>query len=69
MEQGTKQYNCQCCKGDDRMHNMSEWNRKYGDLISVRNELRKEPVYDGLAMLIVDVLIMLVEDKIKEMQE
>ena len=51
------------------MHSMSKWNRVYGDLISVKSELRQEPIRDLLAELIVDVLIMLVEDKIKEKSE
>ena len=48
------------------MHSMSEWNRVYGNLVMMDEMLHGA---DSLAKLVIKVLMMLVEDKIKEMQE
>lgn len=45
------------------MHSMSEWNRVYGNLVMMDEMLHGA---DSLAKLVVKVLMMLVEDKIKE---
>jgi len=48
------------------MHTRSEWLRVYGNLIMMDEMLHGA---DSLAKLVVKVLMMLVEDKIKEMAE
>ena len=48
------------------MHNMNEWCRVYGNLVMMDEMLHGA---DSLAKLVVKVLMMLVEDKIKEMAE
>lgn len=49
------------------MHSMSEWNRVYGRLVMMDDTLHGST--DSLAKLVVKVLMMLVEDKIKEKSE
>ena len=51
------------------MHSMSEWNRVYGNLVMMEDTLHEHGIVNSLHLLIVRVLMMLVEDKIKEMQE
>ena len=51
------------------MHNMSEWCRVYGNLVMMDDMLHEHSIVNSLHLLIVRVLMMLVEDKIKEMQE
>ena len=48
------------------MHTRSEWLRKHGSLIFMKDELRHQPITQMLALLVIDVLLMLVEDKINE---
>ena len=48
------------------MHTRSEWNRVYGRLVMMDDKLHGA---DSLAKLVVKVLMMLVEDKIKEVHE
>ena len=66
MAKGTRAYVGCYSKGDDRMHSMSEWNRVYGKLVMMDEMLHGA---DSLAKLVIKVLMMLVEDKIKEMAE
>lgn len=48
------------------MHSMSEWNRVYGNLVMMEDTLHEHVIVNSLHLLIVRVLMMLVEDKIKE---
>lgn len=48
------------------MHNRNEWIRAYGDLMRMHNVLHENSITDSLAVLVIRVLMMLVEDKIKE---
>ena len=69
MAKGTRAYAGCNGKGDDRMHSMSEWNRVYGNLVMMEDTLHEHGIVNSLHLLIVRVLMMLVEDKIKEMAE
>ena len=48
------------------MHNRNEWIRAYGDLMRIDAVLHENSIIDSLAVLVIRVLMMLVEDKIKE---
>ena len=69
MAKGTRAYVGCYCKGDDRMHTRSEWLRVHGNLVMMEDTLHEHGIVNSLHLLIVKVLMMLVEDKIKEMQE
>ena len=51
------------------MHTMNEWLRKHGNLTFMKEELLSQPIQNILILLVIDVLLMLVEDKIKEMSK
>ena len=66
MAKGTRAYAGCNGKGDERMHNRNEWIRTYGDLMRMDAVLHENSITDSLAVLVIRVLMMLVEDKIKE---
>ena len=51
------------------MHTRSEWLRVHGNLVMMEDMLHEHGIVNSLHLLIVRVLMMLVEDKIKEMAE
>lgn len=51
------------------IHNRREWIGVYGDLLRMDETLRKDSITTSLYTLILSVLIMLVEDKIKEREK
>ena len=51
------------------MHTRSEWLRVYGNLVMMEDTLHEHGIINSLHLLIVRALMMLVEDKIKEMAE
>ena len=51
------------------MHTRSEWNRVYGRLVKMDDTLHEHGIIDSFKVLVISVLMMLVEDKIKEMQK
>ena len=63
MAKGTRTYAGCCRKGDERMHTRSEWLTIYQNLRRSNGNHREFMYY------VFEALLMLVEDKIKEMQE
>ena len=51
------------------MHNRNEWIRTYGDLMRMDAVLHENSITDSLAVLVIRVLMMLVEDKIKDVMQ
>jgi len=51
------------------MHNRNEWIRTYGDLMRMHDVLHENSITDSLAVLVIRVLMMLVEDKIKDVMQ
>ena len=48
------------------MNNHSSWIKKYGDLLRLKDMLDRSSIRDSLAVTVIEILLMLVEDKIKE---
>jgi len=51
------------------MHSMSEWNRVYGNLVMMEDTLHEHGIIDSFKVLVIRVLMMLVEDKIKDVMQ
>ena len=51
------------------MHTRSEWLRVHGNLVMMEDTLHEHCIVNSLHLLVVRVLMMLVDDKIKEIQE
>ena len=48
------------------MHSRSEWMRTYGDLLQLRIMLLERGDYSGPLSILIPILLMIVEDKLKE---
>lgn len=51
------------------MHTRSEWLRVHGNLVMMEDTLHEHGIVNSLHLLVIKVLMMLVEDKIKEKSE
>lgn len=51
------------------MHTRSEWLRVHGNLVMMDDTLHEHSIINSFQVLVIRALLMLVEDKIKEMQE
>ena len=48
------------------MHNRSEWLGAYGDLLKLKLLLRERGDFSGPLSILIPILLMIVEDKVKE---
>jgi len=48
------------------MHNRSEWLGAYGDLLKLKLLLRERGDFSGPLSILITILLMIVEDKLKE---
>lgn len=51
------------------MHTRSEWLRVHGNLVMMEDTLHEHGIINSFPVLVIRILLMLVEDKIKEVHE